>query len=229
MNKTNSKKKLIWVLLSGILGCILMGGSDWLMIYGDTAYKGSLSWLTVGVAEIGPERNALALLFAFPAVIFYSIALFGIKKFIEDERQKKIYSGLTAVGLTPWLCIHLLYVMIFYTFAWLTKEGHEALAYETGEAMFGQFAWVIPVGEVIMLLPFIYWFIVVVTNKTVFPRLMALNNPLIIYVILKVFTSILPDQPFRLAFVNGLMSESMVIWFVSFIIFVMSAKQEEYW
>ena len=204
-----------------------MGGSDWLMIYGDTAYEGNLAWLTLGVAGIEPWRNSLALFLAFPAVIFYSIALFGIKRFIYDKRQQTIYSGLTAAGLTPWLCIHLLYVMILYTFSWMIKGGYEALAYETAEAMFGHFSWVIFVGEVLMLLPFIYWFILLITKKTVFPRIMAVNNPLIIFVILKVITSFLPDRPARLAFVNGLMSESMLVWFAVIMIFILTGKEKK--
>ena len=220
MNRNKEKQKSMITLIIGIAGCIFMAASDWLMIYGDTSFEGNLAWLTIGTAGISPTRNAVALLMAFPAVIFYSIALFGLKKLIKNEKNRKIYSGLTAVGMTPWLAIHLFYVMILYLFGWLMTGGHYDIAYKACEALFDQFMWIIPLGEVFMLLPFIYWFIIDLKNKTVFPKIMAINNPLIIYVVLKAVTYILPDKPFRLAFINGLMSESMAIWFVVFIIFL---------
>ncbi|MFR0733479.1 MAG: hypothetical protein ACLSHU_04060 [Oscillospiraceae bacterium] len=40
-----------------------------------------------------------------------------------------------------------------------------------------------------------------------------MSNPLIFYLLLKLITLLMPDCPFRLAFTNGLMSESMMIWF----------------
>ena len=83
----------------------------------------------------------------------------------------------------------------------------------------GQFGWVIPVSEVLMLLPFFYLFYVFVRGNTCYKRVMALNNPLAWYVVLKSVTMLLPDAPFRLAFTNGLMSEAMLIWFLLLWIF----------
>ncbi len=224
MSRENQNKKWILMLLTGIAGCVFMSASDWTMIYGDTFYEGKLAWLTLGVAGISPQRNALALLLALPAVIFYSIALVGLKKFIQCEKQKKIYLGLTTVGMTPWLAIHLFYVMILYLFSWLISGGNKELAYGASEALFDQFMWIIPLGEVIMLLPFVYWSVIVLKKKTVFPRIMAVNNPVLIFVVMKAITYILPDKPFRLAFLNGLMSESMAVWFIIFIVYIQYRK-----
>ena len=57
MKSKVSERSLLLSLLGGILGCLLMGGSDWLMIYGDTAFEGQLAWLTVGVAQIPAWRT----------------------------------------------------------------------------------------------------------------------------------------------------------------------------
>lgn len=111
-----NEKKIIGSLLCGILGCFCLGVGDWLMIYGDTAYMGSISWLVI-------------------------------------------------------------------------------------------------VSEVLMLPPYFYWFWVLVRGKSIFPRKMALSNPLVYYLLLKLVTMLMPDCAFRLAFTNGLMSESMLIWF----------------
>ena len=109
-------EKTVAALACGILGCICFGAGDWLMIYGDTAHMGSISWLTSGVADIAPWRNALAMALAFPGILFYGIALFAIADFLKEERQRNTYRYLTAFSLTPWLCLHLFYIMILYGF-----------------------------------------------------------------------------------------------------------------
>ena len=226
MTKNVFDKKMNVLLLCGILGCILMGGSDWLMIYGDTAFQGNLAWLTVGAAHIAPWRNALALLMAFPAVVLYALALLEIARFMPVEKHRRTYRTLTTLGMTPWLCLHLFYIMILYLFSWLTLHASSQEALQTCEAVFSQFGWVVALSELLMLLPFFYLFVETVSGKTIFPRWMAVNNPLLLYVVLKLFTMLLPDVPFRLAFTNGLMSESMVIWFLIFWIYSAAAEKQ---
>ena len=64
-----------------------------------------------------------------------------------------------------------------------------------------------------MLPVFVYWFHLQITGKTVFPRAMAFTNVLMIFAVLKGVSVLLPISAFRLGFSNGLMSESMVLWF----------------
>ena len=64
-----------------------------------------------------------------------------------------------------------------------------------------------------MLPPFLYWFYLQVSGRTVFPKWMAFTNVLVIYGVLWFVKFLLPDTPFRIGFTNGLMSESMFIWF----------------
>lgn len=42
---------------------------------------------------------------------------------------------------------------------------------------------------------------------------MAFTNILVIYFLMYGIKSMMPDGPFRIGFTNGLMSESMIIWF----------------
>ena len=207
------------LLLWGMLGTILLATGDWLMIYGDTTAEGNLAWLTVGVAQIPAWRNAAAMVVAFPAIICYAVALYGIRHVLLEEKQRTVYTALTAVGMLPWLCLHLFYTMLLYLFAWMNAQGETTLAHAACEALVGQLGWLIPVSEVLMLLPFFYLFYVFVRGNTCYKRVMALNNPLIWYVVLKSITMLLPDAPFRLAFTNGLMSEAMFIWFLLLLIF----------
>ena len=227
LEMTNRHRKMTAALFCGLLGCLCFGGGDWLMIYGDTAHSGSLSWLTVGTAQIPPWRNNLAMALAFPGIIFYGIALFSIVAFLSDEKDRGRYRVLTAFSLTPWLCLHLFYIMILYTFAWMSGNGYEAAALTVSEALFTHFAWLVPVSEAFMLPPYLYWGGLLLRKRSIFPKWMALSNPLVFYGVLKLLTLLMPDIPFRLAFTNGLMSESMVLWFGSMLVWSKKERIKE--
>lgn len=216
--QTDNRRKMLAALLCGILGCVCFGAGDWLMIYGDTTYGGTLSWLTEGVSRIPAWRNTLAMALAFPGILFYGIALFAAAQLLRKEKKRKIYRCLTIFSLTPWLCLHLFYIMILYLFAWLSGNGYQSAALPASEALFRHLAWVVPVSELIMLPPYVYWFFLLAGGKSVFPRAMAVSNPLVYYGVLKLLTALMPEGAFRLAFTNGLMSESMALWFGSLIL-----------
>lgn len=223
----NVRKKITAALLCGLLGCACFGGGDWLMILGDTAHSGTLSWLTAGAAQMAPWRNILAMALAFPGIILYGVALFSIADFLTGETVQKRYQAFTAFSLTPWLCLHLFYIMILYSFAWMSNNGYESASLPVSEALFAHFAWLVPISEIFMLPPYFYWVWLVLRGKSVFPRRLALSNPLIFYGILKLLTMLMPDSPFRLAFTNGLMSESMALWFGGMLIYNALNKRTE--
>ena len=83
-------------LICGMLGCLCYGGGDWLMLYGNPAHHGTLSWLTEGVAAMPPWRFNLAMALAFPGIILYGIALFAVQGLIAGEKQRKVYHYLNA-------------------------------------------------------------------------------------------------------------------------------------
>lgn len=213
-----TKKKSIIMLFCGILGCICFGCGDRLMIYGDVTHMGSLYWLTSGTAQIPEWRNLLAMLLSFPGIVLYGTALFAISDFIKESKNKKTYRILTSFGLTPWLSLHLFYIMILFLFSWLNGNGYADIAMTACEALFKHLSWIVTLSEVFMLAPFIYWFYLQIRKKTVFPRAAAFTNILIIYAVMYIIKTVLPESPFRLGFTNGLMSENMIIWFV--IVFV---------
>lgn len=211
--KSSDITKNIRALICGILGCLCYGGGDWLMMYGDPTNMGKLYWLTVGTAKIPQWRYILAMTLAFPGILFYGIGLFAIQDYIKDEKRKRIYHYLNAFGLTPWIALHLIYVVILSLFAWLNNNGFARDALTICEALYDNFAWLIPVSEVVMLPVFLYWFYLQITGKTLFRKGMAFTNVLVIFAVLKMIASIMPVGAFRLGFTNGLMSESMILWF----------------
>lgn len=179
-----TKKNITIAMVLGMLGCLCYGGGDWLMIYGDTAHVGVPYWLTTGAAGIAPWRNSLAMFLAFPGIICYGTALFFMENFIKEEKQKKLYHYLNAFGLTPWMCLHLFYIMILYLFAWMNQNGYAEAALQVCSALYNHLAWIVMLSEAFMLPVFVYWFILQVRGKTYFPKWMAAANVLVIYGIL---------------------------------------------
>lgn len=208
-------KKIKIALLCGMLGCVLMGTGDWLMLYGDPTATGAAFWLTEGAAQIPAWRNALSMAAAFPAVVFYGIGLFGIGDLLLGEKQRKIWFIMTAFGLTPWLCIHLFVVGALYLFAWLRGSAWAMAAQPCAEAFRSQFGWVVFISYPFMLPPYFYWGWQLFKKKSVFPKWMALSNPIMFYLVLKGISLLMPVSAFRLAFTNVLMSEAMFLWFLS--------------
>ena len=121
--------------------------------------------------------------------------------------------------------MHLFYIMILYLYTWMTGYGYADAALPACEALFDHLSWVIIVSEVVMLPVFLYWFYVVVRGKTTLPRWMAAGNVLVFYCILSAIKTILPDTAFRLGFTNGLMSESMIFFFI--LIWILGSKTAE--
>lgn len=208
------RKSLAIAMICGILGCLCYGGGDWLMLYGDATTDASLFWLTDGVIAIAPWRNALAMVLAFPGIILYGVALFYLQRFITNERERSIYHYLNAFGLTPWLALHLFYIMILYVYAWMNTNGYAEVATATCEALYAHLSWVVMLSEVLMLPVFLYWAYLVARGRTSLPRMLAAGNVLVFYVILKALSGHITDGAFRLGFTNGLMSESMVFFFL---------------
>lgn len=222
------KEKTIKVfLLCGMLGCVLMGTGDWLMLYDDPTATGAAYWLTEGAAQIPAWRNALSMALAFPAVVFYGIGLFGIGSFLQGEKQRKIWSTMTAFGLTPWLCVHLFVVGTLYLFAWLRGSTWAPAAMPAAEAFRSQFSWIVFLSYPFMLPPYFYWAWQLFKGESVFPKWMALSNPIIFYLVLKALSLLMPVSAFRLAFTNGLMSEAMFLWFLSMLAWRFSKRVQQ--
>ena len=227
MAEGKNRRHFVMAMLCGVLGCVCFGAGDWLMIYGDTTSSAGLYWLTEGVARIPAWRNTLAMALSFPGIVFYGIGLFALSVCIRQERERNMYRGLHVLGLTPWIALHLFYIMILYLFAWMNGNGYADAAIPVAEALFNHFSWVVIVSEAIMLPPYIYWFWLAATRRTILPRKMALANPLLFYAVLSGIRLCLPEGAFRIGFTNGLMSESMILWFLCLLIAVSRQLRRE--
>ena len=222
---------MIFAVICGMLGCLCFGAGDWLMMYGDAAFDAEyLSWLTIGTAQIPQWRYTLAMVLAFPGIILYGIALFAVQNYIKDEKHRKVYHYLNAFGLTPWLALHLYYIMILVLYSGLSQSPDSGYEQQEIRAicmlLYENTSWVIAASEALMLPVFVYWFYLQLRGYTDFPRAFAFTNVLIIFGLLKGVTMSMPEGAFRLAFNNGLMSESMIIWFAVILIFELKRKEQ---
>lgn len=223
-----TKQKMISTLVCGMLGCLCFGGGDWLMIYGDTSFHAdAVSWITNGAAEIPIWRQNLAMALAFPGIILYGVALFSVQNYITDEKRRKVYHYLNAFGLTPWLALHLFYIMILVLFAQLNGGAEMTEAARICGELYSALSWVVIASEAFMLPVFVYWFYLQIRGFTAFPKPFAFTNVLIFFGLLKGATMLMPDNAFRLAFTNGLMSESMIIWFAIILIFEIRREKKQ--
>lgn len=215
----SKKKKMIICFVLGMVGCLCFGGGDWLMMYGDSTYTGELYCLTQGVIGISPTRNAFAMALAFPGIICYGMGLFAMAGFINGNRERKIYRVLNIFGLTPWLCLHIFYIIFLAIYAYMGSNGYSG-ADEICYGVYASLSWVIPLTEVFMLPPFIYYMYLQLRGKTCFSRLGGFfgANVLVNYGVLYTVALLIPNGAVKLAFTNGLMSESMIILFAVLII-----------
>lgn len=222
-----TSKKMIAALVCGMLGCLCFGGGDWLMIYGDASgAENVFAMLTEGAAQIDMWRQDLAMALAFPGIILYGTALFSVQNYITDEKHRKVYHYLNAFGLTPWIALHLFYIMILALFGQLFNNSYDfAEAQRICAELYNSLSWVVIASEVLMLPVFVYWFRLQITGETVFPKAFAFTNVLIIFAIFKGVSMLIPDGAFSLAFRNGLMSESMIIWFSVMLVFELKNRK----
>ena len=188
---------------------------DWIMIYGDpnNLSKLKLKILTKGTASIPQWRYSLSMFMTFPGTILYGIGLFSIENFIYEEKHQKIYHYLNIFGLTPWMALHLFFIMILSLFSWMNKNGYNNIAIPICEGLFSQLSWFLFLSILMMIPVYIYWFYLQIKGKTIFPKKFAFSNVIFIFIILRLFQSSMPVSAFTLGFGNGLMSESMFLWF----------------
>jgi len=204
-------RTMMLCLFCGLLGCVCMGAGDWLMIYGDPTYTGSVYWIAEGARSISQWRFDLAMILAFPGILLYGTALFAIQNYIPDAKERKIYHYLNAFGMTPWLMLHMFVVMILCL--WSFSGDLEAAT-----ELRNRLSWVVFAGEVIMLPVFVYFFFLQIRGKTELPRGMAFTSVLFFYILLRVVLALIPASAFRLGFANSLMSQAMFLWFLSLLI-----------
>ena len=197
------------------------------MICGDTCgAENTFAMLTNGAAQIELWRYDLAMALAFPGIILYGIALFSVQDYITDEKHKKIYHYLNAFGLTPWIALHLFYIMILVLFGRLCDNGYEFSEAQTiCGGLYSSLSWVVIISELLMLPVFVYWFFLQITGKTAFPKAFAFTNVLFVFVLLKGVSMLIPEGAFQISFRNGLMSESMIIWFAVILAFELKNKR----
>ena len=95
----------------------------------------------------------------------------------------------------------------------MNKNGYSSQAIPICEGLYSQLSWFVILCEAIIVPVFIYWFYLQIKGKTIFSKGFAFTNVIFIFIILKTIYKLFPTNAYSLGFLNGLMSESMIIWF----------------
>ncbi len=229
MEMMKNKKLRKSVLALGIAGSILMGAGDFLMMWGNPTLLPGVSeyWATVGVAAIPAWRNLLSVLVALPALFCYAPALLELASCYGDGRFARRYRRFTLAGLLVWLANHLYVAMALSNFAWLYGGGHEEIAYQSAAALADQFAPLFGINVLLILFPFIYFAYSVARGQTCFPRLAALHNPLLYYILVSIIASLIPKSAFQIAFENASINTALLLWFCGLLLLARSDRQAE--
>ena len=80
------------------------------MMYGNPSFEGNLKWLTLGTANISQWRYTLAMVLAFPGIIFYGASLFAVLKGIsmmmpESGFRLGFTNGLMSESMIIWFLL----------------------------------------------------------------------------------------------------------------------------
>lgn len=214
MGKITERNDLIAI---GMLGSFFYGFSDWIMKYGDpTPLSSKSSWFTKGTAEIPGWRYVLAMLLAYPGTIFYIIGLFSFERYILNEKHRMIFHYLNIVNVTPWMALHLIFIVIMYAFHFMMSNGYSDVAIPIAEDLYTHFSWIIPASLLFMFPVFIYYLYLIVTGRTTFRKIMGLAHMIPIIIVQYIIIFMLPDSAIKVGLINACSNQSI---FISFFIF----------
>ena len=74
------------------------------------------------------------------------------RKKVRYEHARELalgYHYLNVFGLTPWIALHLFYIMILVLFSWMNANGFAADALAVCGGLFARLSWFIPASEVL--------------------------------------------------------------------------------
>lgn len=208
-------------LILGMLGALCFASGDWLMAFGDPTHTGDYFWLTEGAKHISAGRNALSLAVAFPGVILCAMALLTLERAVRPGRQRMTWRYLTTYSLLPWLTVHTFIALQLFTFGWMSRNGYEAAALPTAQAVNAQFGWMALICYALISIPFFLWLILGLLGKLRMPRLMALVNPVLFVPLLVALRPLVPDGPFKPGYINAEISTSFFLFFAGLFLYLL--------
>jgi len=116
------------------------------------------------------------------------------------------------LNLTTWSTLHMAACMIFYTYHYMANQGYQE-AVSVFEAIFLQFQWVVPTYYLFMYPFFIYYFWLVIIERTLLKIFMAVFNVVLLSLILSCMIPLLPKNEFYMALKGSKGNLSLFIHF----------------
>ena len=124
-----------------------------------------------GCNEVGYVRPVLSM---FVAIIGVIMCTYGIlcmtDTILEESKLKILYRNSVIWGSLQWLFIHFVFCGFRYIYQYLWNENYRELAYRVVNVASEAFMPVFLISYVIIIIPYVAFFIALLRKKTVFPR-----------------------------------------------------------
>ena len=212
--KVLNYKFIALMLLLGAIGCICFGVGDYFLVYGNTEATADLYFMTVCTSTMPELANNNALLLMIPGFLFVLAALLTLSTTIKDSSDVHIYHFLMGVGLTAYTLSQFIYSMILYLYSYLNTNAIIQEVEDLIVNIYGHYETVLMICLIALAIPLIFWFYLVITDRTKLPQILALVNPVIIYGILSGVKYFIPVSPLKLGFTKAMVPEAFLIFFI---------------
>lgn len=206
-------KKIKNGAIIGSVGACFISIGDWLIGYIDPTPLDRLSVLVEGCREIGYVRPVLSMLAAFAGVLLLTYGLMCLVETVSDDgKLKAVYKYSVIFGSLQWLFLHFIFCGFRYIYQFLWNKGLEETAYETVNTVCNAFMPVIAISTVCMMVPFIVYLILLLRNKTIFPRWTVSFYMLTFTIVFKVLAKLLGETAIAYGFSTASNNMAIAIW-----------------
>lgn len=214
------KNKYIYL---GLIGAVLLGIGDWLLgfVNATAPTAEAFAYIRAGHAaeDYSLMRPTLAMALGAIGALFYYPCFVHMGDIVTDEKKRKSLNflfGLSSFSLT---LIHNFYAIIVFVYAWMMRNGGEALAGDLSMAMDGAMDKGVMVGFLALGAAQIVLFLRIMKGQTIFPRQAVIFHPLVWLIVFTLIGTVLVSGN---AFTYGLYTfgtnGGMIIWLVAVLV-----------
>ena len=211
----------------GSIGAGFLAVGDWLIGCIDPASIGDSMILVKGCNGIGYIRPVLSMFVALLGVIMCTYGMSCMADtIIEKSKLKSLYRNSVIWGALQWLFIHFVFCGFRYIYQYLWHEGYGDLAFKAVNAASEAFMPVFLISYVIIIVPYVVFFIALLRKKTVFPRWTAGFYMLTFTVIFKALAAALGKTPLANGISTASNNMAIAIWLLCAVIYLKRCTRE---
>lgn len=214
-------------VLIGCIGALLLAIGDWLIGYIDPTIIGDSMILVKGCRNVGYIRPVLSMLFAMVGAIMCTYGMLCKSDTIQSESKfKSLYKYSVIFGALQWIFIHFIFCGFRYQYQYLWNENYGELACDAINKVTEAFMPIILLSFMIIIIPFVVYFLALLRKKTLFPRWMTICYMFTFSVIFKIVAQILGDTSISNGFSTSSNNMAIAIWFLCVYVYLSKFHRE---